>query len=516
MKHRNTAGLTLIAWLGLVTVTNAVYAQDACVALKSLELPNVTFTLAEAITPPWDVPQQTGFLATTAGLKVNVPFCRVVGYSAPTSDSRIGFEVWLPVAANWNGRFLASGNPGFIGSIALGGLANIVQRGYVAASTDTGHVDEGFQWAIGHPEKWVDWGHRAVHETAVVTKRLALAYYGRPIQYSYWNSCHNGGNQGLNEAQRYPDDFNGIVAGDPAFYISRLQSGSMYISWVSLKDGQEGPGYIPPAKYAVLNRAALDQCDALDGLTDGIIDYPPACKFDPGSIQCHGPDTASCLTEPQVETARKIYAGAKFKDGTRIYHGFEAGSELGWNLMSAGPNPFSVNHNYFRGLVFEDPNWDFRTFDVDRDTRLAEQKTGAAVDTYNPDLKPFRDSGGKLIMYQSWYETGIPPRTLVEYYGKVEQAMGGADQTRDFARLFMVPATSGCPGFRNAEDFNALSAIQRWVEEGKAPDQINYSHRVQDQVHWTRPVCAYPKVARYTGSGDPKAPENFSCVIPSE
>jgi len=173
--------------------------------------------------------------------KIPVPFCRVEAYSAPTSDSHIAIEVWLPVAANWNGKFLAAGNPGFIGSLSSAGLAGIMQRGFVAAGTDTGHDDSGFQWAIGHPEKWADWGYRAVHEMVIVTKKLAESYYGKPIQYSYWNSCHNGGNQGLNEAQRYPDDFDGIVAGDPAYYISHLQPGSLYISWLALKDGVNGP-----------------------------------------------------------------------------------------------------------------------------------------------------------------------------------------------------------------------------------------------------------------------------------
>ncbi|MEJ2246797.1 MAG: tannase/feruloyl esterase family alpha/beta hydrolase, partial [Acidobacteriota bacterium] len=219
---------------------------------------------------------------------------------------------------------------------------------------------------MGHrppPEKWADWGYRAVHEMVVLTKTMAEKYYGRPIQYSYWNSCHNGGNQGLNEAQRYPDDFDGIVASDPAFWISHLQPGSLYISWVALKDGVDGPGYIPPAKLAVLNRAALDACDANDGLDDELIEFPPDCQFDPATIQCAGPDGPSCLTASQVDTAKKIYAGAKFNDGTPIYSGFEPGSELTWNFM-VEKEPFSVNLAYFKGMVFQDPDWDFRTFDV--------------------------------------------------------------------------------------------------------------------------------------------------------
>lgn len=510
-NHRILRRLLLVQLLMFPVLT---LAQQSCASLRSLDMPGITITSARAIQPPWQLPEQGGFLATTRSQSVMVAFCRVEGFATPTDDSHIGFEVWLPDAADWNGRYLAVGNPGFIGSIALGGLARVVEQGYVTASTDTGHVDEGFEWAIGHPEKWADWGHRAVHETAVVTKTLARQYYGRPVRYSYWNSCHNGGNQGLNEVQRYPDDFDGVVAGDPAYYISRLQSGTLYISWVSLKDGMDAPGYIPPEKYPVIHRAVLDQCDHLDGLVDGILEDPRQCPFEPASIRCHSPDGAACLTDEQVETARKIYAGARFADGAPIFTGMEPGSELQWRLLNAGPEPFWVNVAYFKGMVFEDPDWDFRSFDVDRDTRLAEAKTGAAVDASSADLKAFKDRGGKLIMYMAWNETGMPPRQLTHYYERVQAELGGAEQTRNFARLFMVPASAGCPGFRNAEDFNTLQAVQRWVEEGIAPDTITYAHRHEGKIYRTRPVCAYPAVARYLGTGDPNEAASFSCSLP--
>lgn len=490
-------------------------AQQPCENLKSVNIPHVTITAATAGSPGFELPAQTGFINTPAK-KIPVPFCRVQAYSAPTSDSHIGIEVWLPDAANWNGNFLAAGNPGFIGSMPSNALADIMQRGYAAAGTDTGHVDEGFQWAIGHPEKWADWGYRAVHEMVLVTRQLIQGFYGKPVQYSYWNSCHNGGNQGLNEAQRYPEDFDGIVAADPAFYISHLQAGSLYVSWVALKDGVEGPGYIPPAKLAVINRAALDACDANDGLVDGLIGDPPGCKFDPASIECHGPDAASCLTSPQADTVKKIYAGSKYRDGTQIYSGFEPGSELNWNLM-VEKEPFWVNLAYFKGMVFENPDWDFRGFDVDRDTRLAASRTGAAVDGNNPDLGPFKQAGGKLILVSSWNSTGLPPRQLTEYYRSVEQTMGGPGPTRDFARLFQVPGSGGCPGFRNAQDFDAFDALRQWVEHGRAPEKIIYSQRSggisnQGEVYRTRPACVYPQQARYKGTGNPDDAANFSCV----
>jgi feruloyl esterase len=524
--NRRSAPVVLIAFLvacALFSVPGA--AQQSCESLASIKIPNVTITAAKAGAPGFELPAQTGLMNMPAR-QVKVPFCRVEAYSAPTSDSHIGIEVWLPVAANWNGRFLAAGNPGFIGSLSSSGLAAIMENGYVAAGTDTGHVDAGFEWAIGHPEKWADWGYRAVHEMVVVTKELAARYYGRPIPHSYWNSCHNGGNQGLSEAQRYPGDFDGIVAGDPAFYISHLQSGSLYVSWLALKDGVGGPGYIPPAKVALLNKAAIAACDADDGLVDGLITDPTRCKFDPASLQCKGSDNESCLTPGQVDTAKKIYAGAKFKDGTPIYSGFEPGSESNWNFMIE-KEPFSVNINYFKGMVFQDRNWDFRTFDLDRDTRLAIERTGKYVDNNNPDLRPFKKAGGKLIIIASWNSMGLPPRTITEYYRSVEKVMGGPRQTRDFARLFAVPGSGGCPGFiMNTGDFKALDAVQEWVEKGTAPEQIVYSYREAGgatagmgnpgKVYRTRPVCAYPKVAKYKGSGDINNAANFTCVAPGK
>jgi len=487
-------------------------AQQSCQNLKSVRMQNVTITSAVAITPPWEIPPTSGMFGTPKGQRVNVSFCRVEGFSAPTSDSHIGFEIWLPLAEEWNGKLLAVGNPGFIGGVSRGALAEIVQKRYVAVSTDTGHTEEGYSWASGHPEKLVDWGYRAVHETVVAAKQLIQSYYGKPVQYAYWSSCHNGGNQGLNEAQRYPDDFDGIVAGDPAYYVSRLQAGSLYIGWVSLKDGTRAPGYISPGKYPAMHRAALDVCDGKDGLVDGIIENPPACQYDPAVMRCHGSDQPSCLTDAQVETARKIYAGAKFNDGTSIYSGFEPGTELNWAMMAGGPEPLSLSTGYFKGMVFNNPEWDYRTFDPDRDTRLAEERTGAAVDGIDANLKPFKQSGGKLILYQSWNETTIPPRSIIDYYRRVEEAMGGSRQTRDFARLFMVAGMGMCPGFGNAQDFDTLEAVQQWVEKGIAPDRILARHRNDDrEIFRTRPVCAYPAVARYKGSGDPNDAVNFEC-----
>jgi feruloyl esterase len=523
MRHRLVLLLALLA--GFLLVSRPASAQQSCESLASLKIPNVTITLAKSIlTPPdFEVPSTGGRYGTPAGLKVSVPFCRVAAFAAPTSDSHISFEVWLPLAANWNGRYVGIGNPGFIGSISYAGLAREVARGSATASTDTGHSDVGATseapslWAIGHPEKIADWGHRAVHETTVAAKQLLQAFYGKPQKLSFWNSCHEGGNQALTEAQKYPTDFDGIAAGDPAYYITHLQAGSLYISWANLKNGVKAPGYIPPSKLPVIHRAALDACDARDGVRDGFIEDPTRCRFDPKTIQCPGnADYASCLTAPQVETARLIYAGAKFSDGKQIYPGFDPGSELAWGMMTAGPEPLNINSGFFKMMVFGDPNWDFRTFDVDRDTRLAVSKVGTLVDFADPNLKPFQDRGGKLLLYQSWDEGAIPPRSAIDYYNKVLATMGGVNQTKDFFRLFMVPGMGMCPGFGMTNDgvFDAMDVVQKWRETNVPPDRIIASHRVAGQVDRTHPACPYPQVAVYKGTGSPYDAASFACGTP--
>ena len=526
MRLRSIAYVWLALSVAALFAAGKASAQQWCESLASLKIPNVTITQATSIrTPPdLDVPGTPGRFGTPPGLKVSVPFCRIAGYATPTSDSHIGFEVWLPLPENWNGNYVGIGNPGFIGDIRFGGMAREVARGSAAASTDTGHSDINptseapDAWAIGHPEKVADWGHRAVHETAVAAKALILAYYGKPEKLSFWSSCHEGGNQALTEAQRYPNDYDGIAAGDPAYYITHLQAASEYLAYVNVKDGVKAPGYIPPSKYPVLHRAVLDKCDALDGVRDGFIEDPTRCHFDPETIRCAGKaDYASCLTGPQVETAKKIYEGAKFADGKQIYPGFEPGSESAWGVMIAGPDPLSINNGFFKSVVFENPNWDYHTFDVDRDTKLAEAKYGAVVDSHNPDLSAFKAHGGKLLIYAAWEETAIPPRSMVDYYNSVLAKMGDTDETRNFVRLFMVPGFGMCPGFGTGSNgaFDALDVVMKWRTTGVAPDKIIASHRVGNDVDRTHPACPYPKAAIYDGKGDPLDAASFTCGDPN-
>lgn len=521
---RSSHCLLPVALAFLLLAPARASAQQSCAGLASLKIPGVTITLAKSIhTPPaFQVPSLPGRLGTPPGMTLSVPFCRVAAFAAPAKDSRIHFEVWLPTAAHWNGTYVGVGNPAFVGAIVYGSMARELARGSATASSDTGHSDSEANgaippaWALGHPEKIADWGYRSVHVTAVAAKALIRAYYGRPAQYSFWTSCHEGGNQGLTEAQKYPGDFDGIAAGDPAYYMTRLQAGSLYLAWVNLKDGVKSPAYIPPAKYPALNRAALDACDALDGVRDGFIEDPLRCHFDPASIQCPpNTDSASCLTPAQVATARAIYAGAKFADGKPLYPGFEPGSELHWGALLAGPNPPGIATGFFQDFVFDNPRWDFRSFHLDGDTRLADSKVGPLVNSIDPDLRAFRAHGGKLLLYASWNETAIPPAGIIGYYRRVLSAMGGPQRTGNFVRLFMVPGAGICPGYSmfSDSDFSALDVVEKWRRTNVPPSRIVYTQRNGGAVVRTHPACPYPQVAVYKGAGSPYVASSFTCAL---
>ncbi|MGA2510211.1 MAG: tannase/feruloyl esterase family alpha/beta hydrolase [Candidatus Acidiferrales bacterium] len=516
MRHRLVLFVFVFAAFAFAPARAA--AQQSCESLTSLKIPNATITSATAINPPPDltIPLPPSPIGPASNLTISQPFCRVVAFSAPTNDSHISFEVWLPVVARWNGKFEAVGNGGFIGQVGYGALAAALNRGYAAASTDTGHASGNDEsWALGHPEKLVDWSYRAVHEMTVDSKLIIEAFYGKPAKLAYWNGCSTGGKQGLTEAQRYPTDFDGIVAGAPANYITHLQAGGVYTSWVRLKDGENAPGFIPSAKFPVLHKAVLDACDAKDGVIDGIIADPRRCHFDPKTIECPGADGPACLTAAQVNTARLIYAGAKYNDGKQIFPGFEPGSELLWAPPTAGPVTNTIGVGFFRFMVFDNPNWDFTTFDVDRDTRTADQKLGSIVNAINPDLKAFQQHGGKIIMYHGWADQAIQPENSINYYESVVSAMGGQQKTQEFLRLFMVPGMTHCQGGAGPNVFDPLTAVEEWRENNSAPEKIIATHSTSGAIDNTRPLCPYPQAAIYKGSGNTTDAANFVCGNPN-
>jgi feruloyl esterase len=483
----------------------------SCESLRALELPHTTITMAE----PADVPKLMALFgragppsAVAAALP---PFCRVMATIAPTSDSAITIEMWLP-ASGWNGKLEAVGNGGWAGSIEYQALASALRRGYAAVSTDTGHSGDGLDgaFALGHPEKLVDFAWRAVHEMTVAAKAIATRYYGSAPTRAYWNGCSTGGRQGLTEAQRFPDDFDGIIAGAPANYWTHLMASGV---WMGQATHTDPAAFIPREKYTAIHRAALEACDAADGITDGLIDNPIKCTFDPAVLACRGEETSACLTRPQIDAARKIYGGAKNpRTSAAIFPGLEPGSELGWEAMAGGPGAFPITGGYFKYVVFADPNWDYKTLDFDRDIARADRLDGVdqgLLNATDANLRKFIARGGKLLLYHGWGDALIAPRNSIDYYDRALAASGATAASS--MRLFMAPGMGHCFGGEGPYAFDALAALEQWVEHGKAPDHLVATHKTGDVTDRTRLLCPYPQTAHYTGSGSTDDAANFVC-----
>jgi feruloyl esterase len=490
----------------VVALSWPLLAAPSCETLANLALPHATVTLAQAV-GAGQLTLPTGAVATFPGFPApnfgNLPaICRVAATLKPTSDSDIKVEVWMP-ASSWNGKLESVGNGAWAGSISYRDLAIAVTAGYAAASTDTGHTETTAAFVVGHPEKLIDFAYRAVHEMTLASKAIAAAYYGKPPVRAYFNGCSTGGRQALAEAQRYPDDYDGIVAGAAANYPSHLQGAQVWTTEVT----NQSDGYIPPAKYQLIHQAVLEACDALDGVKDRVLEDPRRCHFDPQTIACKGPDAATCLTAAQVEVARKIYAGP----GASLFPGLERGSELGWATLS-GPKPMALAAETYQYLVFKNPNWDYLKFDPARDIATADKVIGPTMNSTDPDLKPFFNHGGKLLMYHGWADPGIAPQNSVNYFTSVEDTMGGKSKAADSVRLFMVPGMGHCRGGDGTDDFDAIGTLATWVETNNAPDHIPAAHKTKGVVDKTRPLCPYPQTAHYKGSGSTDDAANFVCA----
>jgi feruloyl esterase len=513
--HRSSTAAALSTLLLLARFVNA--APSSCEALSKLVLPDTSITVAQSVpagefTLPEDLgPDQLRAPGVTpaAGVLKKLPsFCRVAATLKPTSDSDIKVEIWMP-QTNWNGKYEAVGNGGWAGTITYANMAEALLNGYATSGTDTGHTGATGSFALGHPEKLIDFAWRSEHEMTIKAKAAIKAFYGADPKFSYWVGCSSGGKQGLKEAQNFPDDYDGIVAGAPVLNWTHRSIEAMWVALAGLKDAAS---YIPAEKYPLIHQAAVAACDQGDGLKDGLIGDPPSCRFDPGTLECKEGDGPQCLTHPQVEAARKIYHPAlNPRTGEQLSPRFEPGSELGWRVIAGGPAPFSAANDYFKYVVFRNPNWDWRTFDLDRDATLADRIDNGTINATSTDLKPFTAHGGKLILYHGWTDTNITPAATIQYLEKLNSQMGGAAETAESVRLFMVPGMNHCGGGEGPNVFNMPSALGRWVEDGKPPDQILASHLTAGKIDRTRPLCAYPKMARYKGAGDPDDAANFAC-----
>jgi feruloyl esterase len=359
-------------------------------------------------------------------------------------------------------------------------------------------------------QKLIDFEYRAVHEMTTRAKAIIMKFYGSGPQHSYWNGCSGGGKQGLKEVQRYPADYDGIVTGAPTNYKTHMHAWQMNLSHSALSDKAS---YIPPSKYGLINSAVLAACDALDGIRDGILNDPRKCHFDPGVLLCRGPESANCLTAPQAEMARKMYAPVMDRQtGKVIYPGLEPGTELEWGGLIGGPQPFGLAHDLFRYLVHKDGNWDWHSFDLERDTASADAEYKDTMNALDADLRAFAARGGKLILWHGWSDPLVPPQNTIDYYRSV---IGGASsKSGEFVRLFLAPGVQHCGGGPGPNQFQMVAALERWVEGGIAPDQMLAAHVTENRVDMTRPLCAYPQVAQWNGVGSTNDAGSFVCKAP--
>jgi feruloyl esterase len=550
----------MISSLALV-VLGTMAAATPCENLKTLSLPNTTITTSQLVmagspfpgarggaggpgrgaapapdgAPAPDAPA-TGAPAGARGGRGGAPaapattpvnFCRIVAVLKPSSDSNINVEVWMPEAEKWNGKFQAEGNGGWAGSIqGFAAMQTAIRAGYATAGTDTGHTVGNGSFTVGHPEQVIDFGYRAIHEMTVQSKALIKEFYGKSETLSYFVGCSTGGRQALMEAQRYPNDFDGIIAGAPANDHINLHAGDMSRQIDIYKDPA---GYLNSTKVATLAAAVMNACDELDGVKDGLISDPRQCKFKPQTLLCKGDDSDSCLTAAQVKTIERAYAPAKTSKGELLFPGFSFGGEstyavLRGNLPArvpaagaaptappAPPVPATIGWDTFRYLGHQDATWDWRNFNIDVDPALAMKNAGAIINSTDPDLSKFKAHGGKLILYHGWADQLIQPEHTVLYYNSVLDKMGKKQD--DWLTLFLVAGMGHCGGgaANSPNTYDTIGAMDAWRDKGKAPLPMTGSNA---QAGLSRPLCPYPQVAKYSGTGSTNDAANFSCKAP--
>lgn len=541
----------ILAAVGVVLVSCGAHGQNAasgahsCEDLAQLELLGARILSAQTVaagtfTPP---PNITPRLAGDASFYKSVPsFCRVVVEATPSADSSIRIEIWMPASdtkdGGWNGKLQGRGNGGFAGEIAYAQLGTGVSQGYAMAGTDTGHSGSAVEasWALGHPEKVTDFGYRGIHEMTRVAKDTVKAYYGKVTQHSYFWGCSNGGRQALMEAQRFPEDYDGILAGAPANFWTHLLT-------KALADGQattlDPASYIPPSKLPAIARAVNAACDAQDGVSDGIVNDPKKCHFDPAVMLCKEGDSEKCLTAAQVTALKKLYEGPNDERGRKIFPGYVPGAEEGpggWETWITGPAPgksllFAFTNGYFPNFVYGKADWNYKDARVDQAMKAADEKTAKMLNATEPNLRAFKARGGKLILYHGWNDAAISALNTINYYSEVVRKMG-ARESEAFARLYMVPGMQHCSGGPGTDSFgqgaadardaqhNMETALEQWVEKGIAPNTIIATkYRGGDPssgVKMTRQLCPYPQIAKYKGTGDTNDASNFVCTAESK
>ena len=458
-------------------------------------------------------------------------YCRVQGYVSPA----IEFELRLPLD-DWNGKFIHRGCGGFCGGVFIGACDNHLKDGYACIASDMGHTSTALdaKWAYNAIQAEIDFGYRATHVVTVAGKVITERYYDNAPQRSYFMGCSTGGRQGLVEAQRFPYDFDGIVAGAPV--INETGAG-MQLNWsVAVNRDENGNQILPARKIQMIHDAVIEKCDMNDGLNDGLIGDARDCDFQPAELQCLGQDRDNCLTTAQVDVVNKIYDGPVNSDGVALYTGgAQRGSELNWRGNYISQDGGLSTYERFMGDLFRylgfypdpGPSWQNADFDYDRDYK----RLGMMESLYsgsNPDLRKYRDRGGKILVYQGWRDQSVVPLNIIDYYELTSNTMGGLDATQDFFRLYMVPGMNHCSGGAGAYAIDYLAYMEDWVENGNAPDVLTSVHPnvpvdhagvdlpiPDDQIDFSRPVYPYPAKVRYSGEGDPNDAASFIRVDPN-
>ncbi|MDX1585259.1 MAG: tannase/feruloyl esterase family alpha/beta hydrolase [Balneolaceae bacterium] len=508
---------TILSGILLFSFSTGALAQD-CPDLADLRIEDTNFISATEVPASGDLPA----------------YCRILGYVRPA----INFEIRLPTTG-WNGKFYMAGcggycgtleseDPGFINAINYG-----LKRNYAVSTMDGGHWGKNLfdaRWAYHDRLAEIDWAYRAVHETARITKMLIKAYYGQDPEQSYFAGCSTGGRQAVMEAMRYPDDFDGVISGCPH---PKTGGTAMLGAWLARANtGPDGKNLITPVEVQIIQEAVYEACDSLDGLEDGLISDPRICRFDPATLACEDSDRESCLTANQIEAVKAFYAGPRDSEGRQLYAGLPLGSEPYWDSFfgvtgetADAADDFTrlQSVQFLRYMAFrEDPGetYTIEDFNFDRDPQRMEHMA-QIYDANDPDLTAFHENGGKLLMWHAWADPAPPPMETIAYYEAVEEHVGSREHTQDFFRLFMIPGMNHCgigdgPGI-SQHGFDPLTALERWVEQGKAPERLLTTKTDSaGNTMWTRPVCPYPQRAVYDGEGDLDDDSNFECINPEQ
>jgi feruloyl esterase len=499
-----------------------------CEAIANLKLPDTTISSSRAVAAgPFTPPGARGGGRGSADVPA---FCQVHGVLAPTPQSKINFEVWLP-AANWNGKLQVVGNGGLAGTISYPAMASALRDGFATASTDTGHTSSESPVWLADRERLIDYSYRGLHLTTVNAKAIVKAYYTEQAKHAYYTGCSTGGKQGLMEAQRYPADFDGILAGDAANFWTHQMASEVW-NGVTTSTPETN---LSKEKLQLLQDASLKACDALDGAADGLVSDPAHCKFDPGKLQCTGADGPTCLTPAQVGAVKKLYDGpTNPRTGKRLYPGFYPGGEMGWaanTVINKTKKSGVSSYDFWGYALYKNPEWPFPTFDFDRDVQRADEDLAPVTNATNPNLEEFRKLGHKLIYYHGAADPLIPAQNGIDYFETVVAVEKGLDRAQSFYRAFLVPGLYHCsggpgpiafgtsqpaPASQRDADHDVLRALERWVESGTAPAKIVATKYADGDpakgVALQRPLCPYPQVAKYIGSGDMKDAANFACV----